>query len=243
MRSTNWSENELRESVKAYIEMLKLENSNVRYNKAAIIRGLMSSHLKERTRGSIERRFSNISSVLNDMGRPWVKGYKPASHVGENVKAHLIQFILELDENIDTDEPIKPLPHEDIFSTTEILPMPTRGPAPREQGYTVSPKLDGVGNSHVYVARFSQSNIFKIGYSANPSERLSNFNEHIPSSEMPELGVWKIFFVSEQKAHKEAYRLEQQILLSLSNSRTVGERVQVSEERMLKVLEKFFVKN
>ena len=129
------------------------------------------------------------------------------------------------------------------MSPAKILDMPTRGPAPREQGYLVPPKLAGVGNSHVYVARFSQSNIFKIGYSAKPSERLSNFNEHIPSHELPELGVWQMIFISEEMAHAEAYRLEQQILIFLSNSRTVGERVQVSEEGMLGVLENFFGEN
>lgn len=102
MEPKQWSQNELRASVIAYLDMLSLETQGKKFVKAVIIRELQTSSLSKRTRGSIEKRFQNISSVLENIGRPWVKGYKPLSHVGVNVWKEILYIINEC-EAIDTE--------------------------------------------------------------------------------------------------------------------------------------------
>lgn len=73
--------------------MRDLEISGKKFVKAEIIRGLIAGSLKNRSKGSIEKRFQNISSVYQHRGEAWVKGYKPLSHVGTNVLREIIDII------------------------------------------------------------------------------------------------------------------------------------------------------
>ena len=89
MADKRWSDEELFETVKAYMEMLKLEKTGRPYSKAAFRRGLMAGPLPARSTGAIEYRMQNISSFLNDLGLDWIEGYKPASHIGPGVRVQL----------------------------------------------------------------------------------------------------------------------------------------------------------
>ncbi|MBL81945.1 MAG: hypothetical protein CMM80_05290 [Rhodospirillaceae bacterium] len=93
MSFQKWSPDELKEAVKAYNQMRDLEISGKKFVKAEIIRGLIAGSLKNRSKGSIEKRFQNISSVYQHRGEAWVKGYKPLSHVGTNVLREIIDII------------------------------------------------------------------------------------------------------------------------------------------------------
>lgn len=84
----NWTEHELRATVRAYLRMLAAECTGASYSKASVRRELRRGALKARSEASIEYRMRNISSVLADHGRPVIKGYLPAANVGEqNAKA------------------------------------------------------------------------------------------------------------------------------------------------------------
>lgn len=240
MARVNWSREELKSSVQAYMGMLANELDKTPYVKAELLRKLMSGSLKGRTKGSIESRFQNISSVLNDMGRPWVNGYKPFSHVGENVKLQIIELINEFNIDDGNTKPADKESKQPQDGVKEPLNQPTTGPVPREKGYSVSPTLVKDGFSSVYIARFGNTNIFKIGYGTSPRERLVEFNKHIPSSEVPELEDWSIFFVSAEMPVRAAYDAEQAILDILKDFRTVGERVKISEKNMRQLLQDFF---
>ena len=88
-----WTSEELEAAVRAYNRMRDFEKSGKKYIKAEIIRDLIAGPLKNRSKGSIEKRFQNISSVYQHRGETWVLGYKPLSHVGSNVLREVIDII------------------------------------------------------------------------------------------------------------------------------------------------------
>ena len=89
MKSQPWSDEELFETVKSYMEMLHLEKSGIGYSKTEYRRALISGPLPTRSEGSIEFRMQNISSFRANLGMDWIQGYKPMDHIGENVSARI----------------------------------------------------------------------------------------------------------------------------------------------------------
>ena len=90
-----WSDDELRSSVRAYIEIRNLQRQGERVNKTAVYRLLVEQY--GRTTKAFEFRMQNISYVYSVMGRPWADGLKPASHVGV-VTAAKIEELIYLEE-------------------------------------------------------------------------------------------------------------------------------------------------
>ena len=68
MARDDWTQDEIEASVRAYMGMLQQEIAGKPYNKAATNRALREAELSGRSRGSIEMRMCNISTVLNDKG-------------------------------------------------------------------------------------------------------------------------------------------------------------------------------
>lgn len=71
-----WTTFEIEASVGAYLEMLRMERTGLKYTKADVVRGL-EVMLPARSHTSIERKFQNISAVLDQIDHPWIDGYKP----------------------------------------------------------------------------------------------------------------------------------------------------------------------
>jgi len=92
---SEWSQEEITASVQAYLEMLQQEILGIKYNKAAVNRDLREGVLSERSRGSIEMRMCNISTVLRDYGKCFIEGYKPRENVGANVYLMISQALDE----------------------------------------------------------------------------------------------------------------------------------------------------
>lgn len=80
---SRWSDAEMAAAVAAYVGMLRHQENGRDFVKADIISELADSALAGRTRSSIQFRFQNISAVMDEAGKPFVKGYVPAKHVGE----------------------------------------------------------------------------------------------------------------------------------------------------------------
>jgi 5-methylcytosine-specific restriction enzyme A len=97
-QSTDWGEAELEASVDAYLKMLKCETEGTKYVKSKINAELRDGPLSARTKGSVEFRMQNISAVMQELGLAWIKGYKPAANVGEQVKINIKKVILKRDE-------------------------------------------------------------------------------------------------------------------------------------------------
>ncbi|MBF0383385.1 MAG: HNH endonuclease [Magnetococcales bacterium] len=89
----NWSEEELKAAVDAYLEMLQLESSGRPYSKAEINKRLRDNVLSNRSKGSIEYRMQNISATLHELCLPWIQGYKPASNVGSRIKDQIKEML------------------------------------------------------------------------------------------------------------------------------------------------------
>lgn len=83
---SDWSDAEIQAAVDAYLTMLSREQSGQKVNKAHENRVLREGALAGRTKGSVEFRMQNISTVLVAMGQERIKGYKPAKNVGANVE-------------------------------------------------------------------------------------------------------------------------------------------------------------
>lgn len=91
--SENWSEEELRASVQAYVEMHRKESREAAFTKKGYYEDLAKKF--GRTVKSYEYRMQNISYVYSLQGRQWVSGLKPARNVGANVIQVLERLISE----------------------------------------------------------------------------------------------------------------------------------------------------
>ena len=72
----DWSREEVEAAVADYFDMLGMELRGRPYNKAEHNRQLQT-FLRNRPRGSIERKHQNISAILIELGYPYIDGYKP----------------------------------------------------------------------------------------------------------------------------------------------------------------------
>lgn len=92
----NWSDEELEASVKTYFEMKNLSDKGQKFTKKQFYEQLHKRY--GRSLKSFEYRMQNISFVLSAMGREWVKGLRPAKHVGANVEKKLVKLIAKYDD-------------------------------------------------------------------------------------------------------------------------------------------------
>jgi len=83
--NSDWSDVEIQAAVDAYLSMLSREQNGQAINKAHENRVLREGALAGRTKGSVEFRMQNISTVLVELERDRIEGYKPAQNVGANV--------------------------------------------------------------------------------------------------------------------------------------------------------------
>jgi len=93
--NTAWSDSELEASVTAYFEMLELEINSIPYKKSQISLTYLDGPLSKRSRASFEYRMTGISSVLESLSLPRVKGYLPAKNSSEIIKSKLETIIIE----------------------------------------------------------------------------------------------------------------------------------------------------
>ena len=94
---TDWDIGEVSVAISTYFQMLGQELRGEPYVKAKYRRDLLPS-LRNRSEGAIERKFSNISAILSELGLPTIQGYKPLPNYQELLKGVLID-ILETDES------------------------------------------------------------------------------------------------------------------------------------------------
>ncbi len=85
MAGDEWTEAEIGATVDAYFNMLRMHERGEPFVKAAVIRELRAKALQNRTKSAVERRFHNISAVLDERQLPWLKGYVPNAHYSESL--------------------------------------------------------------------------------------------------------------------------------------------------------------
>ncbi|MHC8352432.1 HNH endonuclease [Pseudomonas sp. RT4P38] len=94
-KDSDWSISEIKAAVDAYLKMLALELSGQKFVKTEENLALRENALPTRTKGSVEFRMQNISTVLMKMDRQFIKGYKPAKNVGSNVEQSIRAALTE----------------------------------------------------------------------------------------------------------------------------------------------------
>ena len=112
MPPSHWRESEVEATVRDYLDMLSCELSGETYNKAARNRALRQQ-LNDRSRGAVERKPSNISALLIELGLPYIDGYKPLGNVQgllrEVVKEHVPKLIALVAEDVEKrQQPVAP---------------------------------------------------------------------------------------------------------------------------------------
>ena len=117
------------------------------------------------------------------------------------------------------------------------------GPRPSKSSYTVN-KNDENSISVVYVARWGQSNLWKIGTTKNTDRRLKEFNEYIPHYEFKDQPIWTLVLTKEFATQDDAYDIEQEVLNDdeLSKFNTNGERFKCGFEIIQKIINKHVLK-
>lgn len=75
---TDWTADEIAVLVGSYFLMLAEERAYRAYNKSEYRRGVIAA--TGRKPGSIERKLQNVSAILDEIGIPWIQGYKPLPH-------------------------------------------------------------------------------------------------------------------------------------------------------------------
>lgn len=92
----DWTKDELRASVEAYREMQRLDRAGEKGFKTRIYKDLARRF--GRTSKAFEFRMQNISAVLALLGREWLAGLKPATHVGARVAEQIEALINEAED-------------------------------------------------------------------------------------------------------------------------------------------------
>jgi len=109
--------------------------------------------------------------------------------------------------------------------TVETRTSQRSGPAPSNKSYHVSRGVKD-RNAVVYVARWGETNLWKIGTTVNTERRIKEFNQYIPYAEIASLDIWTLIMAKEFSTQQIAYEIEQKILQdsTLKQFNTHGER-------------------
>jgi Domain of unknown function (DUF3883) len=89
---TDWTADEVAVLVGSYFLMLAEERAGRDYNKSEYRRSVIAAI--GRKPGSIERKLQNVSAVLDEIGIPWIQGYKPLPHYQDALVAVVEQQLL-----------------------------------------------------------------------------------------------------------------------------------------------------
>lgn len=178
----DWSREEVEAIVSDYLQMLLGERRGEIMNKAEHNRKLRNI-LTTRSRGSVEFKHQNISAVLQELGYPWIEGYKPRVNVQdllrEVVEERLSEFPL-LEEVIReqvTAEVSAPtilpdllailVPRPEVPKNQTLKPVRTsRNIHPRRPNYLeIEARNQSLGRAgEELVARFEQERLWRAGH-------------------------------------------------------------------------------
>lgn len=131
----NWSEQELKSAIDAYIAMREMQSAGKKFSKSDFYRTL--SDRFGRTPKAYEYRMQNISHILSTQGREWIKGLKPAKNVGVNVASAIEQLLEEAENQTPTWEPASF--HVDVLRLRKkgLPTQPQGNPTPAKQAKTI----------------------------------------------------------------------------------------------------------
>src|ERR1700685_3485403 len=128
---TNWQDDELDAIVADYFAMLAADLSGQPYVKSRHSAALMAQI--GRTHRSVEFKHQNISAVLDELGMPWIPGYKPKRNYQNAIFDAIDRYLTRNPAILEpTASPLAPpRSHAEIFVAPPILtvandPIPER---------------------------------------------------------------------------------------------------------------------
>jgi hypothetical protein len=126
---TDWTADEVALLVGSYFLMLAEERAGRDYNKSEYRRSVIAAI--GRKPGSIERKLQNVSAVLDEIGIPWIQGYKPLPHYQDALVAVVEQQSLRHPELFDSaaEAPLRGRSESDIM----VAPPPLLNSRPEDR--------------------------------------------------------------------------------------------------------------
>lgn len=88
----DWTNEEVEATVQDYFEMLRKEAAGLLYSKTEHNEQLRTK-LITRSKASIELKHQNISAVLDQLGLPYIRGYKPRSNLQELLRHTVSAYV------------------------------------------------------------------------------------------------------------------------------------------------------
>jgi hypothetical protein len=146
-RGTAWQDDELDLIVADYFSMLVAELSGQAYVKSRHCVALMAE--LERTHRSVEFKHQNISAVLDELGMPWIPGYKPKANFQNAIFGAIDRYLTKhpaVLEPATAGRPAEP-PAKETF-VDPPLPRTTAGRIPEGLRRLVA-KFDPVERDHL----------------------------------------------------------------------------------------------
>lgn len=144
---THWQDDELDAIVADYFEMLTAELSGQPYVKSSHSQALMAQI--GRTHRSVEFKHQNISAVLDELGMPWIPGYKPKRNYQNAIFAAIDRYLTNNPatlEPLPASPPLVAAPPAGIFVDPPVLtPATDTKPGPLRR---LIRKFDPVERDH-----------------------------------------------------------------------------------------------
>src|SRR5208282_5850715 len=105
---TNWQDDELDAIVADYFAMLAADLSGQQYVKSSHSAALMARIGP--THRSVEFKHQNISAVLDELGMPWIPGYKPKRNYQNAIFDAIDRYLTKYPAILDPVPPSPPVP-------------------------------------------------------------------------------------------------------------------------------------
>jgi hypothetical protein len=143
---TNWQDDELDAIVADYFAMLAADLSGQPYVKSRHSAALMAQI--GRTHRSVEFKHQNISAVMDELGMPWIPGYKPKRNYQNAIFDAIDRYLTLHPAALDpaSSRPPPPTLPGDVFVPTPTLTI-SAGPVPERLRRLVK-KFDPVERDH-----------------------------------------------------------------------------------------------
>src|SRR5580704_6638121 len=118
---TDWQDGELDVIVADYFAMLTADLSGQPYVKSKHNAAIMAQI--GRTQGSVEFKHQNISAVLDELGMPWIPGYKPRSNYQNAILDAIDRFLSKQPDILESAVNLPPAPvlTSDVFVAAPAL--------------------------------------------------------------------------------------------------------------------------
>ncbi|MFJ3047284.1 DUF3883 domain-containing protein [Herbaspirillum chlorophenolicum] len=122
--ANDWSDEEVRATIASYFDMLAREAHQQAYKKSDYNTELRQK-LVNRSEGAIEWKHQNVSAVLENLGLPFINGYKPRHNVQSLLRQEIENYIRsnskQIEEIVDAMEEMQE-PHQQTFEGVLVDP-------------------------------------------------------------------------------------------------------------------------